>query len=87
MSRITGIDDRVLFYYLDNLTELGYVARHFPLTGAKPNPKQVRFKLEDPLLRFWFRFIYPNGSAIYRMDERSAFLNLIKPDLKSYFGR
>jgi len=87
ISENTGIENRALFYYLNSLIELGYIARHFPLTGAKPNPKHVRYKLQDPLLRFWFRFIYPNGSAIFSTDERSAFLNLIKPGLESYFGR
>lgn len=87
MARITGIDERALFYYLNTLIELGYIIKHYPLTGTKANPKQVRYKLHDPLLRFWFRFIYPNGSAIYQMDEKSAFLNLIKPHLDAYFGK
>ncbi|MCK5228753.1 MAG: ATP-binding protein [Desulfobulbaceae bacterium] len=86
MAKITGIEEKTLFYYLHNLKELGYIARHYPLTGAKQNPKQVRYKLQDPLLRFWFRFIYPNGSAIYQMEEKNAFMNLIKPHLESYFG-
>jgi hypothetical protein len=86
MASITGIDERALFYYLNTLIELGYIIKHYPLTGAKANPKQVRYKLHDPLLRFWFRFIYPNGSAIYQMDQKRAFLNLIKPHLDAYFG-
>jgi AAA+ ATPase superfamily predicted ATPase len=87
MARITGIDERALFYYLNTLIELGYIIKHYPLTGTKANPKQVRYKLHDPLLCFWFRFVYPNGSAIYQMDEKSAFLNLIKPHLDAYFGK
>jgi len=86
MARITGIEERTLFYYLNNLIELGYIAKHYPLAGSKPNPKQVHYKLQDPLLRFWFRFVYPNGSAIYQMDEKNAFMNLIKPHLEPYFG-
>ena len=87
MARLTGIEDRALFYYLNTLIELGYIIKHYPLTGAKANPKQVRYRLHDPLLRFWFRFIYPNTSAIYQMDESNAFLNLIKPHLDAYFGK
>ena len=86
IAAITGIAEKVLFYYLNSLMELGYIARHYPLTGSRPNPKQVRYKLRDPLLRFWFRFVYPNGSAIYQMEENHAFMNLIKPHLDSYFG-
>lgn len=86
MAKITGIEEKTLFYYLNTLRELGYIARHYPLTGNKINPRQVHYKLDDPLLRFWFRFIYPNGSAIYQMEEANAFVNLIKPHLDSYFG-
>jgi hypothetical protein len=86
MASITGIDERALFYYLNTLIELGYIMKHYPLTGAKANAKQVRYKLHDPLLRFWFRFIYPNGSAIYQMDQKNVFLNLIKPHLDAYYG-
>ncbi len=87
MAKVTGIEDRALFYYLNTLVELGYIIKHYPLTGEKSNPKQVRYKLHDPLLRFWFRFIYPNMSAIYQMEEKAAFLNLIKPHLDAYFGK
>ena len=86
MAQITGIEEKGLFYYLNTLRELGYIARHYPLSGKKINKRQVHYKLDDPLLRFWFRFIYPNGSAIYQMDEKNAFLNLIRPHLDSYFG-
>jgi len=86
IAKTTGIEEKTLFYYLNNLRDLGYIAKHYPLTGTKPNPKQVRYILQDPLLCFWFRFIYPNGSAIYQMEEKNGFLNLIKPHLESYFG-
>lgn len=87
MAKVTGIDERALAYYLNTLIDLGYIIKHYPLTGSKPNQKQVRYRLHDPLLRFWFRFIYPNGSAIYQMDEKTAFLSLIKPNLDSFFGK
>lgn len=87
IAQVTGIEEKSLFYYLNTLIELGYIARHYPLSGKKVNKRQVRYKLDDPLLRFWFRFIYPNGSAIYQMDEKNAFLNLIRPQLDSYFGQ
>ncbi len=64
MARITGIEERTLFYYLNNLIELGYIAKHYPLAGSKPNPKQVHYKLQDPLLRFWFRFVIGNEGNI-----------------------
>lgn len=86
IARQSGIEERSLHYYLGQLAELGYVARRYPLTGAKPTARSVRFVLEDPLLRFWFRFVFPNGSYIQQMGPARAFRDRIKPDLDAYFG-
>ncbi len=86
IAKVAGIEEKPLFYYLKSLLDLGYIAKHYPLFGKKPNPQQVRYQLHDPLLRFWFRFIFPNGSAIHQMEEKNSFMNLIKPNLESYFG-
>ena len=66
-----------------NLSSLHLPSLHLPSLNLT---KQVHYKLQDPLPRFWFRFVYPNGSAIYQMDEKNAFMNLIEPYLESYFG-
>jgi hypothetical protein len=86
LSRAIDIDERAISYYLNTLILQGYVIKHYPLTGAKTNIKQVHYKLNDPLLRFWFRFIYPYGSAIHQLGQINAFSNLIKPYLESFFS-
>src|SRR5260221_649620 len=43
ISKATAIGDRALHYYLSALVELGYVQRRFPLTGAPPTARQVRY--------------------------------------------
>lgn len=58
----TGIPERSLHYYIQQLRALGYITRRFPLTGEKPNPRQVRYALQDPLLRFWFRFVFQTSA-------------------------
>jgi AAA+ ATPase superfamily predicted ATPase len=82
----TGIPERSLHYYIQQLSSLGYIARRFPLTEKKPNPRQVRYVLQDPLLRFWFRFIFPNLSFIQQMGPRRALRDRIRPGLDTYFG-
>ena len=82
----TGTPEKSLHYYLQNLTGLRYVGKTFPLSGRKTAPRNVRFEVTDPLLRFWFRFVYPNRTAISRMPAEQAFQNLIAPNLASYFG-
>ena len=86
IAQHTGINERNLYYYLQHLCELGYVSRRYPLTGTRPVARNVRFALDDPLLRFWFRFVYPHVSFIAQMGPERSFRELIKPDLESYFG-
>jgi AAA+ ATPase superfamily predicted ATPase len=86
VSRRTGIESRNLNYYLNQLVELRYLRRRYPLTGAPPAAKQVRFVLEDPLLRFWFRFVFPNTSALMQMGPRRCFEQRVRPELEPWFG-
>ncbi len=82
----TSLKGSSLHYYLRTLSELGYVARVFPLTTRSPKKRDVRYALEDPLLRFWFRFVEPNQTFIRQLGPRAALVERIKPDLDAYFG-
>ena len=82
----SGIPEKSLHYYLQQLIGLGYVARKYPLTGNKPVVRNVQYKLEDPLLRFWFRFVFPNLSFIQQMGPRRALREMIRPQLASFYG-
>jgi len=86
ISRQTGIGERTLHYYLKQLTEIGYLVRRYPVTGEKPALRNVRYTLDDPLLSFWFRFVFPNTSFILQMGPQRALRERIRPELESYFG-
>lgn len=86
ISRQTGIRDRALQYYFKTLLELGYITRRYPLTGKAPITRHVRYELDDPLLRFWFRFVYPNTSFLAQMGPMRTFTDRIRPSLDAYFG-
>jgi AAA+ ATPase superfamily predicted ATPase len=86
IARAARLDARKLPYYLQHLLNLGYVARRYPLHGAKVTARQVRYSLDDPLLRFWFRFVFPHMSVMRSLGPEKSFQELIKPDLESYFG-
>lgn len=68
------------------LTGLGYLARRYPLTGGKPVARHVRFVLIDPLLRFWFKFVFPNLSFIQQMGPQRTMREIVRPQLDSFFG-
>ena len=80
-----GVDPRSITYQLDTLSSLGYVERVFPLTTRPPSARDVRYSLKDPLLRFWYRFIFPNLSRI-RENPQAAFHDLMAGELESFFG-
>jgi len=84
-ARSLGVDSRSITYQLDMLSSLGYVDREFPLTTRKPSPKDVRYGLKDPLLKFWYRFIFPHLSRI-RENPQAAFHDQIAGHLESFFG-
>jgi hypothetical protein len=86
IATAAGLPERGLTYYLDQLESLGYVKRRYPLTGKKHNPRELRFVLEDPLLRFWFRFVFPHRSAVQRLGPERTLAELVAPELDAYFG-
>ena len=86
IAQQTGLPERSLPYYLNSLVELGYVAKRFPLVGGSSTARHVRFVLEDPLLRFWFGFVYPNVSFVRQMGPQRSFDQLVRPNLPSWYG-
>jgi uncharacterized protein len=73
-------------YHLQQLVQLGYVARRQPLSGQRAPKRQVRYVLDDPLLRFWFRFIGPNQSRLRVPGPKATFSQRVRPLLDAYFG-
>jgi hypothetical protein len=86
IARRAGIGERSLHYYLDQLASLGYIGKHFPLTSRRPKVREVRYRLLDPFLRFWFRFIYPHTSLVAQVGAHRAVTQIIQPELEAYFG-
>jgi uncharacterized protein len=86
LAQASGVPVRSMPYYLEQLVQLGYLGRRHALTGARPNSRNVRFLLDDPLLRFWFRFVFPHRSFIQKMGPTRSYTELIRPQLVSYFG-
>jgi uncharacterized protein len=86
IARRSGIPNSSLHYYLEQLSGLGYIGKHFPLTTEKPKARDVRYRLQDPLLRFWFHFVYPHTSLIAQIGPQRAAAQVIQPQLDAYFG-
>ena len=86
IAAATGLPEKNLPYYLGQLTAMHYVRKRYPLTGRAPSPRHVRYVIADPLLRFWFRFVWPNASALAQRGPERTFSDQIRPRLASWFG-
>jgi AAA+ ATPase superfamily predicted ATPase len=49
---------------MDRLLELGLVCRDLPFGASLRDTKRSLYRIADPFLRFWFRFVEPNRSRL-----------------------
>ncbi len=79
----TSIDRQQLSKYLSRLERLRLIERQVPITERKERSRRGRYRLRDPLFRFWFRFVYGSGT---RYDEfgPSAVEELVEPELADF---
>jgi AAA+ ATPase superfamily predicted ATPase len=86
LAEASHIEARALAAYLGTLMDLGYVAKYYPATPGKASLQAVQYEVADPLLQFWFRFIFPNLQLCRPGQEKAVFAQCIRPHLDSYFG-
>jgi len=70
------------YYHLNTLVELGCVQRRYPVTESKPSTRSVRYALDDLLLRFWFRFVFPHQSVLRLLGPQRGFAEVTRLQLK-----
>lgn len=65
IANMSGVDRSNITKYLSVLRELGYVDRLVPAIVRRPEKsRKGRYVIIDPYLRFYYRFLAPNRSAI-----------------------
>ena len=72
--------------YLDKLDSDYAVIRKFKPINAKPNAKIQKYHLRDHFLRFWFRFIYRNRTAV-ETGNFTYIKKILARDLQTYKGK
>lgn len=64
-SRVTDGDSSAAAALLDTLQEMKLVRKDFPVTVPNiERSKQSRYVIDDPFLRFWFRFVMPHQGRL-----------------------
>ncbi|MBI5766671.1 MAG: ATP-binding protein [Verrucomicrobia bacterium] len=86
IARSIGLSTAALAPHLKSLVAPGYLERVFPLMPGRPPRTSVLYRVADPLLRFWFRFIEPHWSTLRRFGPERAFEQLVAPQWDAYCG-
>lgn len=81
-----GLSDRgVASRYLQTLRDLHVIERRVPATERNPErTRRGRYRLSDGFMRFWFRFVLPNVSALEAGDPERVFESKIRPFLDQH---
>jgi AAA+ ATPase superfamily predicted ATPase len=84
-SEIESLLQKDIGGYLERLENYFGIIKKVRPIHAKPQSKMVRYRIEDLFLRFWFRFIFSEWSAIEtaNFDYVKQILNR---DLRTYMG-
>lgn len=83
ISSKVGEDTSVCAIYLRNLIGLEIIKKETPYR-EKPSKKTI-YSIEDPMFRFWYRFVSDNTSLISRGLDELAY-SQIEPFLSEYMG-
>ncbi len=79
-----GLEKASLPFYLKTLIELGWITREVSF-GDKTG-KRALYKINDPFLFFWHRFITPLNSVRRFSDPRDLYNRRVMPYLDEYMG-
>ncbi len=83
IGQASGIKSGSEGYYLDRLRKLRIIERSYPTTVDPARSRQGRYRILDPLFRFWFRFVY-GRSPRYEVYGGDAYKDLIEPELPHF---
>ena len=86
ISQATGMDAGPLARYLATLRELGLLERRVPVTETQPEKsRRGLYMVQDRFLRFWFRFVAPNASAL-EMGQAAVVAQKVARELPQFVG-
>jgi AAA+ ATPase superfamily predicted ATPase len=91
-NRLTEIAARVekpatqLSRPLDRLVELGFVEKEIPFGENPRKSKRSLYKIADPFMGFYYRFVIPSRSLI-ELGKTKIVLNEIKENMAGYVSR
>lgn len=86
IANATGIDYNQLSRYLNRLSRLRLVDKDVPVTEQKEKSKRSRYRIRDPLFRFWFNFVYGNEDRYDELGD-TAYADVVEPEISDFVSR
>jgi len=84
ISTKCGLESNKCAKYLASLIALGLVSKEYPF-GETAGKRSI-YKLQDLMFRFWYRFVFPNMSAVVVGLGTEIFDNEVDGQLNTYMG-
>ncbi len=86
IAQAAGLADRgVASRYLETLRDLQIVERTYPVTESRPEKsRKGLYRIADSFVRFWFRFVLPNKSALEAGEAEAVYDRRIAPALDDF---
>jgi len=87
IAQEVGLDGRRLSSYLNTLIGLELVERIVPITENPDRSRRGLYRIRDPFLRFWFRFVQPYRSEVEAGQVESLWSLRIAPHLSHFISQ
>jgi uncharacterized protein len=86
IAQAVGMERTAVGRYLATLRDLQLVERRVPVTEHQPDKsRRGLYRLRDPFLRFWFRYVGPRASAL-ETGMTGAVARLVADELSQFVG-
>lgn len=85
IANFAGVDSNSLGTYLSKLRRLRLIERDIPVTANPNATRKSRYRLKEPLFRFWFRYVYGQKEKLIQLGE-DAYEQLVEPTFSEYLG-
>jgi AAA+ ATPase superfamily predicted ATPase len=69
---------------LQRLIDLGYLKREIPYGTSPRNAKRTLYKVADPFINFYFRFVVPDKTSLELGLAEIIYDNVVVPDFAEY---
>lgn len=85
LYQFTGYSRAKISVYLKNLAAFDVVEKVVSFeTGGWDNAKKGIYRIKNPFLHFWFKFVYGNQSRLWTMSTEEFYESYIKEELNGY---